>query len=229
MGIYSGIVQLLAGFYKPPSIFVRKQALDLSIYTKELIYYSILTHVMNTALDVYDAIALTLHANDGRLSNRTTLQKLIYFETLKLKSLKSIPYHNHFYGPYSHQVASALDETVAFSYLSERVSSRYNHESYHYELTNSGKKYANDIQTTFHDQFKTINEVVKTCKKHCSLQATALSYSAKAHYILVNGGKVQYTIDDVRKAAQKFEWKISADDAEEGMQLLEKLGLAHSV
>ena len=24
MGIYSGIVQLLAGFYKPPSIFVRK-------------------------------------------------------------------------------------------------------------------------------------------------------------------------------------------------------------
>ena len=32
-------------------------------------------------LDVYDAITLTLHANNDKLSNRTTLQKLIYFET----------------------------------------------------------------------------------------------------------------------------------------------------
>ena len=181
---------------------------------------------MDVALDVYDAIALTLHANNDRLSNRTTLQKLIYFETLKLEPLKTITYRNHFYGPFSYQVASALDETVAFSHLSEQVSSRYNHESYHYELTESGKKYAHDTEAKFSDQFKTIHDIVKICDEHCGLQATPLSYSAKAHYILVNGGKDQYTIDDVQKAAEKFEWEISVDDAESGMALLEKLDLA---
>lgn len=182
---------------------------------------------MDTVLDVYDAIALTLHANSDKLSSRTTLQKLIYFETLKLEPLKTITYRNHFYGPFSYQVASALDETVAFSYLSEQVSSRYRHESYHYELTESGKKYARDVETKFNDQFKTIRGIVKICDEHCNLQATPLSYSAKAHYVLVNGGKDQYTIDDVREAAKKFEWQISTNDAENGMSLLEKLGLAH--
>lgn len=181
---------------------------------------------MGTVLDVYDAIALTLHANNGKLSGRTTLQKLIYFETLKLEPLKTITYRNHFYGPFSYQVASALSETVAFSYLSEQVYSRYRHESYQYELTESGKKYARDTEDKFNDQFKTIRDIVRACDRHCNLQATPLSYSAKAHYVLVNGGKDQYTIDDVREAAKKFEWQISADDAENGMSLLEKLGLA---
>lgn len=182
---------------------------------------------MDAMPDVYDAIALTLHANDDGLSNRTTLQKLIYFETqLKSKPLKNIQYRNHFYGPFSYQVASALDEMVAFSYLSERVSSKYNHDSYHYELTESGMKYACHAETKFHDQFETISDVVKICKEHCSLQATPLSYSAKAHYILANGGKDKYTIEDVRETAKKFEWKISADDVKNGLELLGKLNLA---
>lgn len=177
-------------------------------------------------LDVYDAITLTLHANNDKLSNRTTLQKLIYFETLKLEPLKTVTYRNHFYGPFSYQVASALDETVAFSYLREQASSRYGHESYNYELTESGKKYAHGVKTEFSDQFETIRSIVEVCDEHCKLQATPLSYSAKAHYILVNGGKDQYTIDDVREAAEKFEWEISADDAERGIALLGKLDLA---
>ena len=180
---------------------------------------------MSAILDVYDAIALTLHANNDRLSNRTTLQKLIYFETLKLESLKAISYRNHFYGPFSYQVASALDEMVAFSYLSERMSSKHNHESYHYELTEFGKKYAHNAEATFDDQFKIISNVVKICDEYCNLQATPLSYPAKAHYILVNGGKDRYTIDDVQEAAKKFEWKIPRIDAENGMNLLRKLDL----
>lgn len=181
---------------------------------------------MDAALDVYDAITLTLRSNNDELYNRTTLQKLIYFETLKLEPLKTITYRNHFYGPFSYQVAAALDEMVAFSRINEQASSRYNHESYHYGLTKPGKKYASDIQDKFSDQFDVIRNIVEICDKHCSLQATLLSYAAKAHYILVNGGKDQYTIDDVQETAKKFEWRISEKDAENGMILLEKLELA---
>ena len=177
-------------------------------------------------IDVYDAIALTLRANGNELSNRTTLQKLIYFETLSIEHLKTITYRNHFYGPFSHQVASALDEMLAFSYLHEHVYSKYNFESYHYELTKLGEKYADRAQNKSSDQFKIISNIVKVCDKHCKLQAKSLSYSAKAHYILVNGGKKEYMIEDVEKIAKRFEWEIAPDDAENGLKLLEDLGFA---
>ena len=182
---------------------------------------------MNSAFDVYDAIALTLHANNNQLSNRTTLQKLIYFSTLKLK-LESIPYSNHFYGPFSPAVASASDEMVAFSYLNESISSRYNYESYHYALTDPGKKYAGYAEKMFPEEYQTISGIVTTCNKSCGLQATPLSYSAKAHYVLVHGGKDRYTINDVQEAAKQFDWDISAADANTGMHLLENLDLVHS-
>ncbi len=79
----------------------------------------------------------------------------------------------------------------------------------------------------FPREYKIISETVRICDEYCSLQATTLSYSAKAHYILVNGDKDGYTIDDVQEAAKKFEWEISTHDAEKGMTLLEKLNLVH--
>lgn len=180
---------------------------------------------MGGGFDVYDAIILTLRANNNALSNRTTLQKLIYFEALRLDPLKTIAYRNHFYGPFSHQVASALDDMIVFSYLDEHVYSKYNFESYHYELTKFGKKNADSAVDKFAEQFETILKVVEVCNTHCKLKAKSLSYSAKAHYILVNGGKEEYTIEDVQKIAEKFEWEITTDDAKNGMCLLEDLGL----
>lgn len=180
---------------------------------------------MSDSFDVYDAIALTLRANNDELSNRTTLQKLIYFETLKIESLETIMYRNHFYGPFSHQVASALDDMIAFSYLNEHVFSTYNLESYHYELTKFGKNYANKVKTKFSKQFEIISNIVKACNAHCQLQAKPLSYSAKAHYILVNGGQQEYTIEDVQNTAKKFDWEISTDGAKNGLRLLGDLGL----
>lgn len=181
---------------------------------------------MADCIDVYDAIALTLRANADELSNRTTLQKLIYFETLRIKPLETIMYRNHFYGPFSHQVASALDEMLAFSYLHEHVHSKYHFESYHYELTQLGKKYADRALDKFSGEFEIISGIVKACDEHCKLQAKSLSYSAKAHYILVNGGKKEYMIEDVAKIAKRFDWEIAPDDAENGLKLLEDLGFA---
>ena len=189
-------------------------------------FYKVLLHgLVMSDLDVYDAISLTLRANNNALSNRTTLQKLIYFETLQLDQLKTIMYRNYFYGPFSYQVASALDDMVAFSYLNERVYSKYNLESYHYELTEFGKNYADNAEKKFPAQSKTISRIVEICNKHCELRAKPLSYSAKSHYVLVNGDKEVYTIEDVQRTAREFEWEISGDDAKNGLGLLEDLGL----
>ena len=53
--------------------------------------------------DVHDALILTLRANDDVLFDRRTIQRLIYFESLKLQPLQTITYRNNFYGPFSHE------------------------------------------------------------------------------------------------------------------------------
>lgn len=180
---------------------------------------------MPGSLDVYDALILTLRASDDVLFDRTAIQHLIYFESLKLQPLKTITYRNHFYGPFSHQVAAALDELVAFSYVNERIRSAYLPESHRYEIDEFGKNYANRAETEFSRQFEIISEIVAACNTHCKLRSKPLSYSAKAHYTLVCGGREEYTMDDVQRAAEKFEWEITVEDAKNGMGLLGELGL----
>ena len=53
-------------------------------------------------VDIYDVISMTIHTNGGVIEGRTAIQKLIYFETLKIPSLSPCIYHHHFYGPFIH-------------------------------------------------------------------------------------------------------------------------------
>ena len=117
---------------------------------------------------------------------------------------------------------------VAFSYLDVRITVRYNYESYHYTLTESGKKYVKSVAKSFPNEYNIINETVKTCNSHCNLNATQLSYSAKAHYILTNTRDHGYALQDIEEVAKKFDWNISETNAEKGMKLLESLHLASS-
>ena len=157
-------------------------------------------------MDVYDVVAMTIHANGDKMSNRTTIQKLIYFHTQKSPNLEITPYAHHFYGPFNCQVASALEEMTAFSYLDEKfVSGQY--QTYHYTLTNSGKEYAKRVTEEFKEESASIADTVEICKSHCKLKAMPLSYAAKAHYILnhpENEGQGHYTIKDVQKIGKYF-------------------------
>ncbi len=178
-------------------------------------------------MNVYDVIALTIHSNEDVISNRTTMQKLVYFNSIMIKGVKVRPYAHHFYGPFSGEVAVALEEMSAFSYLNEIRHSGF-YESYTYELTTKGKEYAKIVSEQYPDEFKKITDIVTTCKDFCELKANPVSYAAKAHYVLVNTEECrtgQYTIDDVSRAAANFDWNISKDDVEKGISLLQKLNL----
>ena len=179
------------------------------------------------ALDVYDVIAMTIHANNGEMSNRTTIQKLLYFHTIKLQNFEAVPYKHHFYGPFNREVASGLEEMTAFSYLDEKMLPGY-YESYHYTLTDSGKKYAEKTKAKFNDDFNLIFKTVKICKDYCDLKSTPLSYAAKAYYILTSteeGRQGKYKAEDVREVGINFDWDISEEDILTGVELLEKLDL----
>ncbi len=178
-------------------------------------------------LDVFDAIALTIHANSDEIASKTTIQKLIYFHTVTIKDLDISNYIHYFYGPYNQEVSVALEDMSEFSYIDQNIISRY-YEIYNYRLTKKGIKYAETIIEKYSSEFNTISKTIKICKEYCELKPTPLSYAAKAHHILVNSKdqlEEKYSTKDVKKIVKDFDWNISKKDALAGLVLLQNLNL----
>ena len=178
-------------------------------------------------LDVFDVIALTLHANDNEITSKTTVQKLIYFHTVMIKDLDITSYTHHFYGPFNREVSIALEDMSDFSYIEQNIISRY-YETYNYKLTEKGVKYAETVKQNYPEEFKTISNTLKICKKDYALKPAPLSYAAKAYYILTSsedGINGRYSAEDVKTIAEDFDWNISQQDTATGIKLLENLHL----
>lgn len=171
-------------------------------------------------MDAYDALVMTVAENGGMLDSRTAIQKLCYFYTLKMAGFapRYLPY---LYGPFSKEVASALVDLSAFSFFSEYLRSC---GGYTYEITESGRKYAARVSGELPGERDQIRGVLAVCKERCGLKPAPLSYAAKCHYVLRNGG-AEHTVKEARDAGRDLCWDISDDDAEGGISLLKELGL----
>lgn len=175
--------------------------------------------------DVYDIIALLLHANDGKLEYSATVQKLFYFYA-QLSPDKKMPKYTHrFYGPFSPEVAIALDEMSEFSFIDEIVISRY-YETYMYKLNKKGRKYANNARKDNPREYALISKIVNACRIYSNLQSAPLSYAAKSHHMLDSSKHAgKYTIQEIQQTAKDFDWDPSSQDAKTGIKLLEELEL----
>jgi len=69
-----------------------------------------------------------------------------------------------------------------------------------------------------------LHDLVKTCKENAHLDPYILSWAAKVHFILKESGKTM-DIEEVRKTASNFNWDLSDEQIERGIDLLLKLHL----
>ena len=178
-------------------------------------------------LDVFDAIALTIHANNDEIISKTTVQKLIYFHTQMIKNLDISNYTHHFYGPFNREVSTALEDMSEFSYIDQNIISGY-YETYNYKLTEKGINYAEIAKQKYPEEFKIISNTLSICNTYCELKPNPLSYAAKAFYILTKskeGLEGNYSAEDVKTIAKDFDWNVSTDNTLTGIELLEKLNL----
>jgi len=181
-------------------------------------------------LDVFDAIALTVHASNDEIASSTSMQKLIYFHSVTIKDLDVGDYTHYLYGPFNRQVSIALEDMSEFSYVEQNTVSVY-YETCSYKLTENGIKYAENAVRKYPDESKIMANTIRVCREYCELRPTPLSYAAKAHYVLSNSEgrpKERFTSEDVKDVAKGFDWKISEEDAMTGLKLLQKLDLVDS-
>lgn len=178
-------------------------------------------------LDVFDAIALTIHANNNEIASKTTVQKLIYFHTVMIENLDISNYAPHFYGPFNREVSTALEDMSEFSYIDQNIISGY-YETYNYKLTQKGIEYAESAKQKYPNEFEKISNILNICKEYCELKPNPLSYAAKAFFILTNskeGLEGNYSVGNVKTIAKDFDWNVSTDNTLTGIELLEKLNL----
>lgn len=175
--------------------------------------------------DIYDIVALLLHANGGKIKDRAAVQKLFYFYAHLSPDVEIPKYVHHFYGPFSCEMDIALDDMSEFSFIDEIVISRY-YETYAYKLNEKGEKYAENARKNNPQAYDLISRVVDVCKTHSNLQPMPLSYAAKSHYMLDNSKHAgKYTIQEIQQTAKDFGWDFSSQDAETGIKVLKELEL----
>lgn len=172
--------------------------------------------------DCYDALLMTIGQNGGSLHSRLAIQKLCYFYAQKIGGFGP-KYEPHFYGPFSGEVASALADLCAFSFVHEIAYSGF-YGGYTYEFTKDGEQFA-EVSEKLPGERAQIKSVLDICKSRCDLKPAPLSYAAKCHYALGVDGGEKHAVRDLEEAGRDLRCEMSKADVEDGTRLLEDLRL----
>ena len=172
-------------------------------------------------MDSHDLVVSIVSSNEGKIKGRTVIQKLAYFANLRL-NVDGIAYKDYFYGPFSREVALALENLSSCLFVRETVRSTPI-EHYTYELTDDGRDLAGTIKEESPGEHDTVKSIVDACKNHCDLQARPLACAAKVHFILkAKPGRGEPA--EIRELARDFGWNMADHEIERGMALLDELG-----
>lgn len=174
-----------------------------------------------------DLILIVIDHNKGKFIGRTLLQKAIFF--INELADQNISFRPHYYGPYSSEVAVALENLVGIGFLNEtgeRFSGGWNVwgevKRYTFELTGEGKEIVQTIKKT--NEYKDIKKTLKKLGEFAeSKDYDKLSKAAKIYHIVKSKGKI--TEANIKKEASRLGWFLKHEEIDEMSSLLEKLNL----
>lgn len=171
-----------------------------------------------------------LQAKGKTLQGRTLLQKMVYFLNEELQL--GIEFAPHYYGPYSADLADAVDSLVGLGFVREKVETfpdvqdpYGDQKRYSYELSPDGQ----EALKVFDERegattAAIIGEHVKLMEEHSQAHDYRnLSIAAKIHHIVKSKGKV--TIPELEKEARALKWQLRPNLVKSSLDFLEEMGL----
>jgi uncharacterized protein YwgA len=172
-------------------------------------------------------IILTVIDHNGQFTGRTLLQKAIFFLN-EMADLK-ISFHPYYYGPYSSDVAIALENLINIGFLNEieeRFSANWNVwgevRRYTFELTDEGKEIMQKIKIT--SDYRNIKKILEKLGKFAvSKDYDKLSKAAKIYHIVKSKRKI--TKIGIKEEAKKLGWNLTRNEITDMSSFLQKLGL----
>jgi uncharacterized protein len=182
-------------------------------------------------MNIYDFVYLALYAIGGEIKGKTKFQKTIYFLGILTGRLSDLGYRPHYYGPYSEDVAAALERMRALGFVEQSISSGCAIDSrgfevarYDYTLNKTGKEVAELKIKEFQDLWRKIQKAALTFRKLDDVDYIKMSIAAKSYFLLgEKKGKAKLT--ELSETASDFGWSVSVDEVRDAIRMLESLKL----
>ncbi len=180
-------------------------------------------------MDTTELVLLTVSCEKELLKGRTLLQKVAYFVN-ELEDC-GISFFAHYYGPYSREIANAVDGTVATGLLKE-IQTDFNvpksdyleFRRYDYHLTRAGQRYVKLIVKDNPKKSRQICSTLKKIHKVLGHDYQTLSIAAKTHHILKYEPRPMDS-GEISKVARSIGWRLSEHQVENLCEFLAKLKL----
>jgi uncharacterized protein YwgA len=169
-------------------------------------------------------IIMVVDAAGGFIEGKTTLQKWLYFFSVKTNT--NLGYIAHFYGPYSKTISRKLDDLISSDFLFESCRlTQHGRLIYTYALTEDGKNIAIDLKKNQQEIYQTLKEIVEICNNTVGNNVNILSWASKVYYLLREKGK-EITYGEIEKIGKNLGWELSEKEIDSGVKLLSALNLA---
>jgi uncharacterized protein YwgA len=187
-------------------------------------------------MNAYDFVHLALFALGKEIKGKTKLQKTIYFLGVLTDTLKDLGYRPHFYGPYSAEVAGAIDRLRSLGFVDQSVAGAgaldqqgFEVARYDFCLNEQGKRIAKTKSERNPDLWKRIQSAVKCLGKAKDQDYMKLSIAAKTYYMLGEKAGIPASVSELTALATKFGWAVTNDQVSEAFQFLKAAGLIEVV
>lgn len=178
-----------------------------------------------------DFVHISLLALGGEVQGKTTLQKKVYFLGVLTGTLDELGYRPHFYGPYSDEVAQAIQELKTIGYVEQEVRSSgmadaagFERCRYDYRLTEAGERVAQAKASANEPLSSKIRSIADRLKKAGNLDYMKLSIAAKTYFLLGQPGAMPSN-DELARLAIRFGWRVKPEEVQEAAKYLGKLEL----
>ena len=185
-------------------------------------------------MEAYDFVQLTMLAMGGEIKGKTKLQKTAYFLGLMTGCLDDLGYRAHFYGPYSDDVAQAIDRLKTIGAVDQNVrgggavdKSGFEVCRYDFSLNDEGKELAEETLRQHSQLWSKLLDAAKVFNRAGDLDYMRLSIAAKTYFML-GEKKGPATHEELARLAHRFGWEVSPEQIQEAAQYLSQLKLVES-
>lgn len=183
-------------------------------------------------MTTYDLVHLVVLASGGEIKGRTKLQKVIYFVGVLTGQIGRLGYRAHFYGPYSPDVANAVEELHGLKFLEQRAvatgvadDNGFEKTRYDYTLTEEGKQVAEEKATQWPEEWAQIEAAVRQLDKANIQDYVRLAIAAKTHLLTQQAGQI-LSRDVLKTKTAEHGWSaFRPDQYDEALKFLETVGL----
>ncbi len=178
-------------------------------------------------------LLLIYSSSDQKIQSKTKIQKELYLFEHFFK--RKFSFKAYYYGPYSSVVENGLDELIGLGFVSVAtyvygidVNRGFELKRYDYSLTESGKKFAEELISENKQEYSKIENFVQKIEKLRNHDYLTLSVAAKAHFSLSEENRPMKH-DEIMNKMKSFGWQVNDEDYENAVEVLKELNFVEEI